>query len=68
LGFKVYTGNIYSVRGGQISTAKIFKSGNSQTLRLPREFQFDVPEVEIFRRGDEIVILKIGPRIDLPLP
>jgi antitoxin VapB len=50
-----------------MSTAKIFKSGNSQALRLPKEFQFDVPEVEIFRRGDEIVIRKIGPRIDLPL-
>jgi virulence-associated protein VagC len=32
---------------------------------LPKEFQFDVPEVEIFRRGDEIVILKIGPKSDL---
>lgn len=41
-----------------MSTAKIFKSGNSQALRLPKEFQFDVPEVEIFRRGDEIIIRK----------
>jgi antitoxin VapB len=55
---KVYTVNIYNSRGGKMSTAKIFKSGNSQALRLPKEFQFDVPEVEIFRRGDEIVIKK----------
>jgi antitoxin VapB len=41
-----------------MSTAKIFRSGNSQALRLPKEFQLDVPEVEIFRRGDEIVIRK----------
>lgn len=39
-------------------TAKIFKSGNSQALRLPKEFQLDVSEVEIFRRGDEIIIRK----------
>ena len=39
-----------------MSTAKIFKSGNSQAVRLPKEFQFDTREVEIFRRGDEVVL------------
>jgi antitoxin VapB len=42
-----------------MNTAKIFKSGNSQAVRLPKEFQFDVSEVEIFRRGDEVVLKKI---------
>jgi antitoxin VapB len=41
-----------------LKTAKIFKSGNSQAVRLPKELQFDVSEVEIFRRGDEIVLRK----------
>ena len=41
-----------------VKTAKIFKSGNSQAVRLPKELQFDVSEVEIFRRGDEIVLRK----------
>ena len=41
-----------------MKTTKIFKSGNSQAVRLPKEFQFDVSEVEIFRRGDEIVLRK----------
>ncbi len=41
-----------------MSTARIFKSGNSQAVRLPREFRFDVDEVEIFRRGEEIVLRK----------
>ena len=41
---------------------KVFKSGNSQAVRLPKEFQFDVGEVEIFRRGDEVVLCK--PRRD----
>lgn len=39
-----------------MSTAKVFKSGNSQAVRLPKEFQFDTKEVEIFRRGDEVVL------------
>jgi antitoxin VapB len=41
-----------------MDTAKIFKSGNSQAVRLPKEFQFDVSEVRIFRRGDEVVLKK----------
>lgn len=36
--------------------AKIFKCGNSQALRLPKEFQFHSKEVEIFRRGDDIIL------------
>lgn len=34
----------------------IFESGNSQVVRIPEEFQFDYDEVEIFSRGDELVI------------
>jgi antitoxin VapB len=36
--------------------ARIFQSGNSQTVRLPKEFRFDAQEVEIFRRGDEVIL------------
>jgi antitoxin VapB len=36
--------------------AKVFRSGNSQALRLPKEFRFKGKEVEIFRRGDEVVL------------
>jgi antitoxin VapB len=39
-----------------MSIAKVFRSGNSQAVRIPREFQFDTDEVEIERRGDEIVL------------
>ncbi len=39
-----------------MATAKVFKSGNSQAVRLPKEFRFASDEVEIFRRGDEIVL------------
>ncbi|TXH75438.1 MAG: antitoxin [Thiothrix sp.] len=41
-----------------LTTTRVFMSGNSQAVRIPREFQFDVDEVEIFRRGDEIVLRK----------
>jgi len=39
-------------------TAKVFKNGNSQAVRLPKAFSFDVAEVEILRRGDEIILRK----------
>lgn len=44
-----------------MTIARVFKSGNSQAVRLPKQFRLDAPEVEIFRRGDEIV-LKAKPR------
>jgi len=36
--------------------ARVYKSGNSQVVRLPKEFRFDTKQVEIFRRGDEVVL------------
>lgn len=39
---------------------KVFKSGNSYAIRLPKNLQLDVEEVEIFKRGDELVIRKIA--------
>lgn len=39
-----------------IVTAKIQRQGASQSVQLPDGFQFDVDEVEIFRRGKEVVL------------
>jgi antitoxin VapB len=39
-----------------MATARVFKSGNSQAVRLPKEFRLNGPDVEIFRRGEEIVL------------
>ncbi len=36
--------------------AKVFRSGNSQAVRLPKEFRFKGKEVDIFRRGEEVVL------------
>lgn len=38
---------------------KVFKSGNSQAIRLPKEFQINSDEVEIFRRKGDIIIREI---------
>lgn len=46
-----------------MTTAKIFQSGNSQAVRLPKAFRFDTREVEIFRRGDEIVLREKHPNL-----
>ncbi len=37
-------------------TAKIFKCGNSQAIRLPKDFQFTTNEVEIFKRDGAVII------------
>ncbi|MDR1656300.1 MAG: type II toxin-antitoxin system VapB family antitoxin [Deltaproteobacteria bacterium] len=39
-----------------MTRARVFQSGNSQAIRLPKEFRVDCREVEIFRRGREIVL------------
>jgi len=38
------------------TTAAVFMSGNSQAVRLPKAFQFKSKAVEIYRRGDEVVL------------
>ena len=38
------------------ATAAVFMSGNSQAVRLPKEFQLTSKRVTIERRGDEIVL------------
>lgn len=39
-----------------MAIAKVFKSGNSQAVRLPKQFRVKSKELEIERRGDEIVL------------
>lgn len=40
-------------------TTKVFRSGNSQAIRLPKDFQMHSDEVEIFKRGGDVVIRQI---------
>jgi antitoxin VapB len=39
-----------------MATARVFMSGNSQAVRLPKEFRFTASDVEILRRGNEVVL------------
>ncbi|MBI3683795.1 MAG: AbrB/MazE/SpoVT family DNA-binding domain-containing protein [Acidobacteria bacterium] len=41
-----------------MAITKVFRSGNSQAVRIPKEFQFDCEELEILKRDDEIVLRK----------
>ena len=40
-----------------MKTAKVFKHGNSQAVRLPKEFRFDDNEVLIKRSGGGVLLL-----------
>jgi antitoxin VapB len=39
-----------------MAIAKVFKSGNSQAIRLPKEFRLKVTQVELIRQGEDILI------------
>ncbi|MEM6431415.1 MAG: AbrB/MazE/SpoVT family DNA-binding domain-containing protein [Deinococcota bacterium] len=38
---------------------KVFQSGNSQAVRIPKEFRLEHDEVEITQRGDELILRPI---------
>ena len=39
-----------------MKTAKVFKSGNSQAVRIPKEFEIDAREVSIQRKGKDLIL------------
>jgi len=43
---------------------KVFKSGNSQAVRLPKELQFSCKHVEIFKRNNEVIIREIPQNLE----
>lgn len=40
-----------------MKTAKLFKNGDSQAVRLPKEFRFQGKEVFLRRMGNAVVLL-----------
>ena len=38
------------------TTAKLFWTGNSQAVRLPKEFRFEGKEVRISKHGNQVII------------
>jgi antitoxin VapB len=39
-----------------METAKLFKNGNSQAVRLPKKFRFSGNEVKIFKHGRQVIL------------
>lgn len=40
-----------------METAKVFETGRSQAVRLPKKFRFDVDEVVIQQLGDAVILV-----------
>lgn len=40
-----------------MTTGKVFMTGRSQAVRLPKEYRFDVDEVILNKIGDVLIIL-----------
>ena len=43
-----------------MDTAKVFWSGRSQAVRLPKSFRFDATEVRIRRHGNAVILEPIA--------
>ncbi len=43
-----------------MKTAKLFKHGGSQAIRLPKEYRFEGSEVMIEKRGDEVILKAVS--------
>ncbi|HEY4115168.1 MAG TPA: type II toxin-antitoxin system VapB family antitoxin [Rhizomicrobium sp.] len=48
-------------KSADIKTAKLFKSGRSQAVRLPKEFRFEGTEVRVRRDGQAVVLEPVKP-------
>ncbi|MBU1964875.1 MAG: antitoxin [Proteobacteria bacterium] len=47
-----------------MDTAKLFQNGNSQAVRLPKEFRIPGNEVKIFKKGNHVILEPIEPTWD----
>ncbi len=45
-----------AVRSESVTTAKLFKLGNSQALRIPARYRIAAQEVEVFARGGDLIL------------
>ena len=45
-----------ALRSRSVVETTVFQSGNSQAIRIPKEFQFQTKRVEILRDGQSIVL------------
>src|SRR3990170_3784620 len=52
----VYTSGLYRRGSFMATTAKLFKNGRSQAVRLPREFRFEGDRVRVRRAGRGVLV------------
>lgn len=45
--------------GNKMKTAKLFKNGQSQAVRLPKEFRFEGDKVLIKKQGENVILMPI---------
>ncbi len=45
-----------------MATAKVFRNGRSQAIRLPKEFRFEAAEVSVRREGSAVILEPLRPR------
>jgi hypothetical protein len=45
-----------------VATAKLFRNGRSQAVRLPKEFRFAGTEVSVRREGEAVILEPLKPR------
>ena len=58
----MHTNDMYQIdlkTGIAMDTAKIFQTGRSQAVRLPKEYRFNGKEVVIKRVGDGVLLMPI---------
>ena len=51
--------------GGTMDTAKIFKTGRSQAVRLPKRYRFSGTEVAIRKEGNCVILSPISKKAAL---
>ena len=51
---------LYLIDGLDMETVKVFWSGRSQAIRLPRDFRFEASEVRIRRQGAAVILEPIA--------
>lgn len=48
-----------------METAKVFKTGRSQAVRIPRKYRLTGSEVEITRDGDRLILTPLPEKMTL---
>ena len=48
-----------------MQTAKVFNNGNSQAIRIPKEYRFNCHEVSVRKVGSAIIIFQPNDRLSI---